>query len=545
MRTSLLLATAAAAAGLTCGLARASVNEPDGSTVPRDSKNGETQLYTLFQNRNDPIDFIADAHTTPATFSPLCDFRATFVLHQAGANRGVGWYNVDPAATAAPALADIHVIVPAGTAVGTQISSATIKGDPAYKGGLIGFALVDGQIHYSEQKWDPACALCSPAGPWITAVVYASKVTPNAYYLAFEDGNVNAFQFGNDGDFNDDVFFFEGLTCQGGGTPCTADLPGACSAGVNECSLTGLTCKPLTQPMAEKCNGIDDDCDGIVDNGDLCKTGFVCDHGTCVARCGSGEFACQGDLVCNQDGFCVDPDCASVTCPAGTVCAHGACKAPCDAIVCPAPAVCRAGICVDPCAGVVCDQGSVCSGGICVSGCDCTPCAQGLACDSATERCVEPACVGVSCASGTTCVGGACVDPCVGAMCPPRQACVQGACVENHAPDAGSSAGGSGASSGIVFPSGDGAGGDGSGAAGTVAAPDATTGVESGGRAPQGAALSCGCRTARASDADGAASWFGLLLLGTLGRRASRRGAISARARRSSSGVARTRWTSP
>jgi len=250
--------------------ALAVTNEPDGSQIPRDSANGETQLYTLFQSRNDPVDWLADAHTTPATFSPLCSFQATFVLHQAGANRGVGWYNVDPAATTAPT--QIHVIVPAGTPVGTVVSSSTIVGDPAYAGGLIGFALIDGQIHYSEQQWNPPCGnpfSCPAGGPWILSVTYQSKSTPNAYYLAFEDGDVNPLSFGNDGDFNDDVFFFEGLTCQGGGTPCDTGLPGLCAPGLNECSGTVLTCKSVVQPGVEKCNGVDDDCNGQIDEGDL------------------------------------------------------------------------------------------------------------------------------------------------------------------------------------------------------------------------------------------------------------------------------------
>jgi hypothetical protein len=493
---------------LSSGGAMAVTNEPDGTPVPRDSKNGEVQLYTLFANRSDPVDFLQDSHTTPATFSPLCNFKATFVLHQAGSNRGVGWYNVDPKATTAPALAQIHVIVPAGTAVGTVVTSATIQGDPAYAGGLIGFALVDGQIHYSEQQWNVACTnfiTCPTPAPWITSVTYQSKTTPNAYYLAFEDGSVDAFAFNNDGDFNDDVFFFEGLTCDGGGTPCDTGKPGACAAGLNECDGASLVCKSAFSAAPEKCNGVDDDCNGQTDDGDLCDAGFVCDHGSCVARCGGSEFRCSGGKVCNPDGYCVDPACAALSCPSGTACIGGACRAPCDGVTCPAPTVCRAGLCVDPCVGVECKTGSVCDRGVCAPGCACNPCAAGLACDAATQRCVEPACVGMVCPAHSRCVAGACADPCATAVCPAGQTCTLGSCVPGGT-DAGAGAAGAGASGaggGAIFVDTGGTTGTGtttSGGAGAFALAGGAGGALGTGGADAGGGdaklVSCGCRTA-------------------------------------------------
>jgi hypothetical protein len=512
--------------------ASAVTNEPDGSQVPRDSKNGEIQLYTLFQDRNDPVDWLADAHTTPGTFSPLCNFKATFVLHQAGSNPGVGWYNVDPAATAPPLLTDIHVIVPAGTAVGAVIDSATIKGDPAYKGGLIGFALMGSQPHFSEQKWNVSCLLCSSPGPWILSLTYQSKSTPDAYYLAFEDGNVDAFSFGNDGDFNDDVFFFEGLTCQGGGTPCDTGQPGACAAGLNECSATGLTCKAVVQPGVEKCNGVDDDCNGKTDDGDLCQPGFVCDRGTCVTTCNGSEFPCPGTEVC-KDGYCVDSECEAVTCAEGTVCVAGVCKAPCDGIACPSPTVCRVGVCVDPCAGVECAPGSHCEGGICLASCDCSPCATGAACDPATERCVEPSCVGIPCDPGTRCVGGKCVDPCATAVCPRGQACTAGVCVTTGVADAGAGGSGGGARDGGGFFVG--SGGDSTGApSGGQAAVDAGSAVSQGGgyHAVPASPLGCSCRSTAGRAPGAAATWVVVAAVVGLGRRRRLgRGRRSGRAR--------------
>jgi len=247
----------------------ATVTQPNGSIMPVDSANGEVQLYTLFNNLGEGLDYQTDGTTTPSVFSPLCDFKATLVLNQAGSSFGVGWYNVDPNASTPPTLADIQVIVPAGSPVGTVVTSADIKSNPAYQGGLIGFALVGGQTHYSEPKWNPMCTGCTPPGPWVTAVIYASKKTPNAFYMAFEDGQVgpNPGNFNNDGDYNDYVYFFTGLTCSGGGQPCDTGKPGVCAAGITQCGSQGVTCQQLSPAAAsETCDGLDNDCNGTTDD---------------------------------------------------------------------------------------------------------------------------------------------------------------------------------------------------------------------------------------------------------------------------------------
>src|SRR4051812_13728738 len=75
--------------------AHAETTLPDGTTIPRNSGT-EVQLFTLFADRGEAIDWITDGFPTPNTFSPLCSFKATFLLHQASSNLGVGWYNVIP-----------------------------------------------------------------------------------------------------------------------------------------------------------------------------------------------------------------------------------------------------------------------------------------------------------------------------------------------------------------------------------------------------------------------------------------------------------------
>ena len=480
----LVSASVALALGLVATTAAANVTEPNGLAVPIDSS-PETQLYTLFSSRGETIDWQADAHITPNVFSPLCGFTATYVLNQAGSHFGLAWYNDTGTA---PTAADLHQLVAANSAVGTTFSGTVIKSDPAYTGGVVGFALIGGETHYTNDAYDKTCTSCSPPGPWITALMYASTVTPDAYYICFEDGATSATGWNNDGDFNDDVYFVTGISCQGGGQPCDTGKPGICAAGLTQCAASGTTCQELNPPApTETCNGVDDNCDGNVDEGNPCPEEYVCQAGTCVKSCAGNEFPCPTSLVCDKAGFCVDPTCETVTCPSGEVCKAGMCKAPCDGITCPFPEVCRVGKCIDPCASVTCNAGQVCDNGVCVTSCNCHPCGQGLSCDATSGECVVQACAGVTCGTGTHCVNGACADDCNGAKCPAGQACTKGTCV--NVPDAGAGDEGGG----IVNPGDD--GGTGSGADGSVgdASSDGSAGAD-GGPPPLGVSkASCAC----------------------------------------------------
>ena len=520
MRRTPLLASAAALALAAVALpAGATVTQPNGLVVPLDSGSAETQIYTLFSSLGEAIDWKTDAASTPDAFSPLCAFTAKFVMKQSGASLGLGWYN---STNQAPLPSEIHTLLPPGTAVGTTITSSDIKNDPAYLGGLIGFALIGGQTHYSEKKWNPVCTGCTPAGPWIAAVLYASKNIPNAYYIAFEDGTMGATpgSFNNDGDYNDDVYLLTGLTCSGGGQPCDTGLPGTCATGVTQCSSNGVSCKGLAAPAAEACNGLDDDCNGTTDEGAICPTNFVCDKGSCVQACTSGEFVCPSDKVCNGKGYCVDPTCKDVACDAGKVCVAGVCKGPCEGVACPYPQTCLGGACVDPCAGVMCGMGEVCEEGACVTACSCAPCAAGLACDTAGGHCGEATCVGVVCMAGTHCMAGACVDSCAGAVCPTGQECSKGGCVA--VVETTSATGSTGVGFGV------GGGGGSLGVGGAPGGTGATTtgSGESGGAGGAGAGESggCGCSVAGAEEGGGL-SLAGLLLaaVGVRRRRTARR----------------------
>jgi hypothetical protein len=517
-----MLRPSAARAGLLVtalsGSALATVTEPNGLVVPVASGGGETQLSQMFATRGEPIDWQLDAVAVPETFSPLCDFSAEFLLREAGGQFPLGWYNADPSAAVGPPASQIYEVVACNTAPGAVITSQTIRNHPSYAGGLVGFALANGsgcvsfgsgvnQIHYSEKRFNPTY-LNNPASPWITNLVYDSKLEPNAFYLAFEDGNVDWFSFNNDGDFNDFVVLLRGLVCPGGGGPCDTGLEGVCGPGVEQCRNGQLECEGLFPPGGtETCNGLDDDCDGAIDDGDLCPADEICDNGVCVGKCGTSEFQCPPNEVCNDAGYCVDPSCVDVDCPADQICVAGQCKAPCDGVVCPHGQQCRLGHCVDPCATVSCDTSEVCVDGVCRASCVCAPCAAGFECSTLGDGlCVEAGCGSVSCPAGQFCQAGTCVDSCAGAVCPPGQTCETGDCVDDPNADAGPPGDGGGGTGPFVDGgfSGTAAVGTGGSAAGTAGAAGSGAAGAAGGAQGSGGSFpgpaesesGCGCRAA-------------------------------------------------
>mgnify|MGYP003394120957 CR=1 FL=1 len=61
----------------------------------------------------------------------------------------------------------------------------------------------------------------------------------------------------------------------GGGASCSTNLPGVCSTGALTCANGGLSCQQTTQPSAESCDGLDNNCNGQVDDGLSCNTGYT------------------------------------------------------------------------------------------------------------------------------------------------------------------------------------------------------------------------------------------------------------------------------
>jgi uncharacterized repeat protein (TIGR01451 family) len=105
----------------------------------------------------------------------------------------------------------------------------------------------------------------------------------------------------------------------GGGMSCDSGMPGACAAGLTMCAADGIACVAQVLPgvRTETCNAVDDDCNGTVDDG--FNVGMACSAG--VGACmTTGMIACTAEMtarcnavagspsmeVCSND---IDEDC--------------------------------------------------------------------------------------------------------------------------------------------------------------------------------------------------------------------------------------------
>ncbi|HXU03842.1 MAG TPA: DUF4114 domain-containing protein [Polyangia bacterium] len=556
------------------------------SYTPEQSADSLLGLFTYNQEAG-LVDPVRDAYTTPGTFSPQCGLTGTIVLHGGVCQNALAWYNAVENPTAPPAMNELYTLVPGNLQLPAPMGlscadndfcplatrmhnqapnqhtwadplpefAGNIRTDQRWKGGLIGFALVPPldstgkptgqcpQIHYSQKELNPKSTAAGTVGqPWIVAIVYQSKKDPGAYYLAFEDQPAcpTSWQGGNcggvgtnDGDFNDFVFYVKGLSCKGGGQPCTIDTAkGICRNGATQCAAGGMTttCVPVVQPSAEKCDGVDNDCNDMVDEGDnLCPPNEVCSQGVCRHYCDTGEFPCAIGWTCDpSDGLCKDVGCVGMPCPAGQVCQRGTCVGGCDGVKCPHGQACRLGNCVSPCAGITCPADKVCEGGACQPLCSdkCRSCDTGFTCDmragsETLGHCLETGCENKNCPAGQVCVGGSCQDGCTDVICPGGQECMMGVCTPVAMPGTGSGGGG-----GQIILIGNGGQGGGSGGlviVGTGGAQSGKAGSGGGTVGQRGTISTCSCDTARGPGAGAVALLLaGLAIAGLRRRRRAR-----------------------
>jgi MYXO-CTERM domain-containing protein len=428
------------------------------------------------------IDAQKDALIAPETFQPTCQLTFTPIVKGGSIYDVFGWYNVkedplNPGQFIKPTQAELYgMFVTNDFKTPMQLANTSVVLDLGveaaagrYKGGQIGFFVVStseqlsidptthaviGNIRfqfYTQHALNPGSM---PDKTFYNVLTWESVAHKNTFYFGWEDLPVDG---GSDNDFDDFLFSVSGVQCGGGGQPCQTGQMGVCAAGVLQCKKSVITCVPTLQASDEKCNALDDDCNGSVDDGDnLCPEGDICSHGSCVPKCGTGEFRCQDGASCTPEGLCVDPACIGMECPEGKVCAGGECVDACTGITCPYGRVCRNGGCVDPCVGIECDAGFACVMGVC-SSCECSACGDGTSCqpsvaDATIKLCTDTGCEGKTCNAGTHCKAGDCVDDCDGAACPTGQMCMNGECVgDPNAMSTGGSGNGTGGSDVVVI----------------------------------------------------------------------------------------------
>lgn len=161
----------------------------------------------------------------------------------------------------------------------------------------------------------------------------------------------------------------------GGGAACNTGLPGICGPGTQACQGGALVCNQNVGAGAEVCgNGLDDDCDGMVDEGcggcpfglcespglpqvngcDPCVTSVCAVDAFCCSNSWDGICVGQVETVCGR-ADCVSASCAHLVCDTGVALTVG-CH-PCVDSICAADPFCCSNSWDGLCVGAV---GTVC-----------------------------------------------------------------------------------------------------------------------------------------------------------------------------------------
>ena len=206
----------------------------------------------------------------------------------------------------------------------------------------------------------------------------------------------------------------------GVGVSCGSAI-GECRQGLSDCEAGHIVCNDVG-PTPEVCNGKDDDCNGSVDDGVVppasnCNPPGMASGAPLQGECKPGHFQCEG-----VDGWA----CVGGVGPSAEICDGK--DNDCDGQIdndadCGVAAICIDGQCAPRCkeAEQPCAADRYCENGACLlSACVLNPCPAGQRCD-AKGNCYDP-CATVTCLLGATCESGLCQD-CYSRGCPAGQIC--------------------------------------------------------------------------------------------------------------------------
>jgi hypothetical protein len=154
----------------------------------------------------------------------------------------------------------------------------------------------------------PGTQTCSAAGAWGTCV---GGVSPSTEVCDAVDNNCNG-------------VIDEGCSCVTGDTRACGSSVGACHPGTQTCSAAGAwgACAGAVDPVPEVCNGADDNCNGVTDEGGvcprlppavMCPSGLSTTVGTSVAVSAAATDPDTGSAVLSMWTVAVAPTGSTAT----------------------------------------------------------------------------------------------------------------------------------------------------------------------------------------------------------------------------------------